>query len=80
MYGYFLFSQQEVNDKNELYDRMSRKLQLGTVIYNGRKKEFSSLSDKPELPRYIDVRIVAEGETDKMTYTMPRSVQKKNEV
>lgn len=80
MYGYFLFSQQEVNDKNELYDRMSRKLQLGTVIYNGRKKEFSSLSDKPELPRYTDVRIVAEGETDKMIYTMPRSVQKKNEV
>lgn len=76
MYKYFLYSQQEVNDKNELYDRMNRVLILGTVIYNGKKKEFSSMSDKPELPRYSDVRIVAEGEIEKMTYTMPKSGQK----
>ena len=80
MYAYFLYSQQQVDDKNELLDKMNRKFQLGTVIYNGKKREYSSMSDKPELPRYADVRIVAEGDTDKLVYTSPRSVQKRNEV
>lgn len=80
MYAYFLYSQQQVDDKNELLDKMNRKLQLGTVIYNGKKREYSSMNDKPELPRYADVRIIAEGDTDKLVYTPPRSVQKRNEV
>ena len=80
MFKYFLYSSEEVNDKNVLYDRMNRVMVLGTVIYNGKKKEFSSMSDKPELPRYSDVRIVAEGDIENMTYTMPTSRQKYNEV
>lgn len=80
MYAYFLYSQKQVDDKNELYDRMNKKFVLGTVIFNGKKKEYSSMSDKPELPRYADVRVVAEGDTDKLVYTAPRSAQKRNEV
>ena len=66
MYAYFLYSQQQVDDKNELLDKMNRKFQLGTVIFNGKKREYSSMSDKPELPRYADIRIVSEGDTDKL--------------
>lgn len=79
-YKYFLYSQAQVNDRNEMLDKINRSMLLGTVIVGGRKKEFSSLSDKPELPRYTDIRIVAEGDTDKLIYTMPGSRQKYNEV
>ena len=66
MYAYFIYSQHPVDDKNELLDKMNRKFQLGTVIFNGKKREYSSMSDKPELPRYADIRIVSEGDTDKL--------------
>ena len=75
-YKYFLYSQQQVDDRNRMLDRMNRVFKLGTVITGGKKKEFSALSDKPSLPRYSDVRVIAEGDTDKLSYTMPSSVQK----
>lgn len=77
-YKYFLYSQQQVDDRNTVLDRMNRIFVLGTVITGGKKKEFSAMSDKPELPRYTDVRIVAEGDTDNMTYIMPSSTQRYN--
>ena len=77
-YKYFLYSQQQVNDRNSILDKMNKVFLPGTVIINGRKKEFSTLSDKPELPRYNDTRIVAEGDTDNLSYTNPGSVQKYN--
>ena len=75
-YKYFLYSQQQVNDRNSMLDKINRVLKLGTVITGGKKKEFSALSDKPELPRYSDVRVIAEGDTENMSYVMPSSVQK----
>ena len=77
-YKYFLYSRQQVNDQNERLDKMNKVIKLGVVISGGRRLEFSALSDKPELPRYSDVRIVAQGNLDTFVYTMPTSIQKRN--
>ena len=77
-YKYFLYSRQQVNDQNERLDKINKVIKLGVVISGGRRLEFSALSDKPELPRYSDVRIVAQGNLDTFVYTMPTSIQKRN--
>lgn len=78
MYKYFLYSRQQVNDQNARLDKMNKVVKLGVVISGGRRLEFSALSDKPELPRYSDVRVVAQGDQDDFVYTMPTSIQKRN--
>lgn len=77
MYKYFLYSLKQIADKNEMYDKVNKEMVLGTVIYNGKRREFSALSDTKTLERYSDARVVAEGEIDKMQYTMPSSKQKR---
>ena len=77
-YRYFLFSMDHVNDKNEIYDRVNKVMVLGTVIYNGTKREFSALSKTQSLGKYTDVRVVAQGDITKMQYTMPRTKAKRS--
>lgn len=77
-YRYFLFSKEQIADKNAAYDKVNRKMVLGTVIYNGQTKEYSCLSVTPELPRYTDERIVAEGDITKMKYTLPSTKPKRS--
>ena len=67
-----------MNDQNARLDKMNKVVKLGVVISGGRRLEFSALSDKPELPRYSDVRVVAQGDPDDFVYTMPTSIQKRN--
>ena len=35
-------------------------------------KKFTQLSDKPDMPRFVDTKIVASGEITTMVYKMPR--------
>ena len=77
-YRYFLFSMEYVNDKNEIYDKVNKVMVLGTVNYNGSKKEFAALSKTPTLNKYTDVRVIAEGDITKMQYTMPRTKSKRS--
>ena len=77
-YKYFLYSQQQVNDRNSILDKMNKVFKPGTVIVGGSKKEFSALSDTPDIPRYNDTRLIAEGEISTFKYTSPGSVQKYN--
>ena len=77
-YKYFLYSQQQVNDRNSIFDKMNKVFKPGTVIVNGFKKEFSVISDTRDLPRYSDARLIAEGELSTFKYTSPGSVQKYN--
>ena len=77
-YRYFLFSMDYVNDKNAIYDKVNKVFVLGTVNYNGTKREFSSLSKVQTLGKYTDVRVVAQGDITKMQYTMPRTKPKRS--
>ena len=77
-YRYFLFSMDYVNDKNAVYDKVNKVMVLGTVNYNGSKREFAALSSTPSLGKYTDVRVVAQGDITKMQYTMPRTKAKRS--
>lgn len=73
---YFLYSREQVDEKNEILAKSNKEFVPGYVIVGGIRKEFSTLSSKPEIPRYIDTRIVAEGEVKDFTYEKPKTVKK----
>ena len=77
-YRYFLFSMDYVNDKNAVYDKVNKVMVLGTVNYNGSKREYAALSTVPTLGKYTDVRVVAQGDITKMQYTKPRTKAKRS--
>ena len=70
-YKYFLFSNQQVIDKNKIYNKIHKVIVLGRVSYNGEVKEFSTISNTKDLPRYSDSRVIAQGDITTMEYTMP---------
>lgn len=73
---YFLYSLQQVNDKNVILDRVNKQFVPGTVVYGGKTREYSVLSDKKTIDRYTDVRIMAEGDPKLMHYTLPTTKAK----
>ena len=76
-YRYFIYSEQQMNEKNEILDKIGKRFKLGVVAVNGVRKNFTQLSIKPTLDRYFDAEIVAEGEIDTFVYTMPTSIKKR---
>lgn len=77
-YKYFLFSALYNSDRDEAEKRFGRQFNLGTVMVNGSKKEFSLISDDPSNDRYSDIRIVAEGNIEDMKYTKPYTTLRRN--
>ncbi len=77
-YRYFLFSQQFIADKNKVYDKINKTMVLGSVIYNGSRREYCALSATPTLHNYTDARVVAEGDITKISHTQPTTKQKKS--
>ena len=50
----------------------------GTVVVNGVRKQFTQLSSSPTMPRFIDTKIVAEGEESSFKYDKPRIERKRS--
>lgn len=73
---YFLYSREQFDEKNEILAKSNKEFVPGSVIVNGIRKEFTTLSSKPEIPRYIDTRIIAQGELKDFTYTKPKTEKK----
>lgn len=67
---YFIYSAEQLQMMRSVESRLGKKFQVGQVIVNGVKKPFTelSLTDKS---RYSDAKIVAQGDPDKMSYTLP---------
>ena len=74
-YVYFLFSEEQVQEKNQILAGMSKKFQPGVISIGNKKEKFSQISSSSTIPRFVDTKIVAEGEQDKFTYTMPQTVE-----
>lgn len=70
-YKYFLYSEVQINEKNSILSKSSKEFVPGTVTINGKRMKFSQLSDQPTMKRYIDTKIIAQGELEEMTYIMP---------
>lgn len=70
-YWYFLYSYEYLKQRNAIEEKVGRVFEPGTVIVNGTMKEYNILSDKPELERYPDARLIAEGDIETMKYNEP---------
>lgn len=76
-YMYFLYSDEQIKEKNQILSKTNKVFEPGTVVVNGTRKKFTQLNDKPTLPRFIDSKIIAEGYPDQFTYTDTKVVPKK---
>ena len=74
MLMYFLYSEEQIEEKNRILARSYKKFVPGTVVVNGTRHKFSQLSSSPEIARFVDVKIVASGEPSSFTYTLPDTV------
>ena len=68
-YWYFLYSYEYLKERNSVEEKIGRIFEPGTVIVDGTMKEYNILSSKPEVERYPDARIIAEGNIETMKYT-----------
>jgi hypothetical protein len=75
-YKYFLYSELQINEKNNILSRSGKEFVPGIVTVNGRRVKFTQLSDSPAMPRYIDTKIVAQGELEEMTVVNPTTCLK----
>lgn len=73
---YFLYSQEQLDEKNAILERSNKEFVPGVVVDGGVRKNFTVLSTEPEIPRYFDTEIVAYGDDSTMTYTKPTTVKK----
>ena len=71
---YFLYSNEQIAEKNKILSKTSKKFSPGIVVINNKKEPFSQLSDQPTIPRFVDTRIVAMGDPKTFTYKMPETV------
>ena len=71
---YFLYSNEQLEEKNKILAKTSKKYAPGYVIINNRKEPFTQLSDTQTIPRFVDTRIVAMGELKDFVYKMPETV------
>lgn len=68
-YWYFLYSHEYLKQRNAVEEKVGRIFECGTVIVDGTMKEYNILSTKPEVERYPDARLIAEGDIETMKYT-----------
>ena len=71
-YVYFLYSEEQFKEKNEILGKAGKSFESGTVVVNGTRQKFTQLSSTPSLPRFIDTRVVAQGYIDQFIYTEPK--------
>ena len=71
---YFMYSAEQINQKNEVLKKVGKSFESGTVIVNGVRKKFTHLSNKPIIAGFIDSQVVAQGDIDTFVYTKPQNV------
>lgn len=75
---YFLYSIEQIKEKNSILARTGKCFEPGTVVVNGTKMRFSQLSDTPSIPRFVDSKVIAKGELKDFVYTMPKTSTKRD--
>lgn len=74
---YFLYSDEQISEKNKVLDATGKKFVPGTVVVNGKRCKFTQLSEQASIPRFIDTKIVASGELSNFIYQEPSTENKK---
>lgn len=74
---YFLYSDEQISEKNKILGPSGKQFVPGTVVIGGTRKKFTQLSDQSTISRFVDCKIVASGEIDSFTYTEPTTIAKR---
>lgn len=74
-YVYFLYSEEQIKEKNQIMKKTGKTFVPGTVVVNGTRKKFTQLSTDSKLDRFIDTVLVAEGYEKSFVFTRPTSVK-----
>ena len=77
MTKYFLYSDEQIKEKNAILARSDKEFVPGIVTMNGKKVKYSQLSDTAAMPRFVDTKVIASGELNDFTYTLPQTVPKR---
>ena len=75
---YFLYSEEQVKERNKILDKQGKIYVPGTVYVGMSRIQFSQLSEKETIDRFIDTKVVAKGYKNQMKYELPKT--KKREV
>ena len=71
-YVYFVYSGEQIKEKNSILKPRNKKFKCGTVVVNGQRKEFTQIVTKlSQMSRYVDTRIICEGVLGDFTYNNP---------
>ena len=71
---YFLYSDEQIEEKNKVLAKTFKKFSPGIVTVGNRKEKFTQLSDKPDIPRFVDTKVVAYGDLKNFAYKMPENI------
>lgn len=75
---YFLYSNEQIKEKNKILAQSSKQFEPGTVVIAGKRLKYSQMSTNPDiLSRFADTKVIASGEDSDFTYTRPATVSKK---
>ena len=71
-YVYFVYSSEQIKEKNSILAPRNKKFKCGTVVVNGQRKQFTQVVDNlSKMSRYVDTKTVCEGVYGDFTYTNP---------
>lgn len=68
-YRYFIYSETQYKERVEIEKKIGRAYKPGTVVYKGRKYQYTEVVSNIDNSRYADFKIVAEGYIEDITYT-----------
>lgn len=66
---YFLYSDEHLKEQNSILNKVGKQFNPGTVVVNGKRKNFTIISETKTIARFIDIKIVAEGNIDDFVFT-----------
>ena len=70
---YFLYSSEQFKFRKQMESIGGKEFKAGTVLINGNRKLFTELSNTPK-SRFSDAIVIAVGNPDMMSYTMPGGI------
>jgi hypothetical protein len=76
-YKYFLYSDEQIAEKNKILNPVGKEFIPGTVAVGGTKKKFTQISSSNNITRFVDCKIIAEGEESEMSFTEPTVITKR---
>lgn len=69
---YFIYSDEQKKEKTEIAKNMSKRFVPGTVVVNGRAKQYTDILRSMDDCRYGDAVIRCEGDIRKLKITNPK--------